>query len=340
MLTAPSRATLGIRGVLVLLAILVLAACRDSDDTESVSGFDGAIFGTFYEVTLRGTHDDAGIEALHTGVRDQLEAVDATMSTYRADSELNRLNNTPVGEWKALTDGLYEVLASSREVARQTGGAFDVTVGGLVNLWGFGPEGRPREMPPPELVNAHRANVGYHLLELDEQPRAARRQADFRIDVSAIAKGYAVDAVAAWLDEQEEEHYLINIGGDLLARGRRNDDQAWRIGIEHPGADEPMVLPLADMAIATSGDYRNYFEHDGSRYSHIIDPRTGYPTEHQLASATVLHESNALANAYATAMMAMGASAAMALAERHGLKALLITRDGEEFRTQRSPAFR
>lgn len=329
---------------LLLVALTALTACTGGDDgADRVTLLEGAIFGTFYQVTLPGERSEAESESLQAGIRERLDAVDAAMSTYRRDSELNRLNRTPVDEWMALSEALYRVLAMGLEASRETDGAFDVTVGGLVSLWGFGPEGRPRGVPPEVLINAHRALVGYHLLELDAERRAARRRADFFIDLSAIAKGHAIDDVGDYLDARGETRYLVTIGGDMLARGRRSDARPWRIGVERPDRDVAQahhVLPLEDMAAATSGDYRNRFEDGGRRYSHIIDPRTGYPVEHRLASATVLHPSNTIANTWSTAMVVLGTDESLDLARRLDLKALLISRTDEGYRTHLSPALR
>lgn len=328
----------------LLLATCLLAAALDAS-AQSAPGppavLAGDIFGTDYRIMLPGGGPDAERGRLQRALERVLERVDAAMSHYREDSELSRLNAASLEEWIELSRPLYEVLSISQQVAAATGGAFDVTVGGLVELWGFGPEQRPRRVPSSADLSAALAASGYRRLELHDTRPAARRMADFRLDLSGVAKGYAVDAVARHLEARGVERYLVDIGGDLRAGGGPGDRRPWRVGVQRPDAGPGQVqetVPLADMALATSGDYRNYFAAGGRRYSHIIDPRDGRPIRHALASVTVLHPSAAWADAYATALMVLGPEAAMAAAERRALKALLIIREDAGFRTRMTPA--
>ncbi|MFC3283906.1 FAD:protein FMN transferase [Litchfieldella rifensis] len=328
--------------MLALLALL--AGCSDSDpELDSPVRMEGDIFGTFYQVTIAEPLTRERASTLEAGFGQVLEEVDASMSTYREDSELMAFNEAPIGEWQPLSGELIEVLAISQAVSRASGGAFDITVGGLVNLWSFGPEARPREIPGAAELKARLAEVGHGKLELDVEKRRARRLSDIFVDLSGVAKGYATDKVAAYLDAQGIEHYLINIGGELIVRGYRDGDESpWRIGVEVPDGRRRVaqhILPLHDISVATSGDYRNYFEEDGQRFSHTIDPRTGYPVRHSLASVTVVHESNAWADAWATALLVMGPEKAMALARERDLRILTLVRDGEGWASQASPAF-
>ena len=328
-----------------LIALLLLTACDTGDDTASnpVTRLQGNVFGTFYQVTLAGELDQARVEELRTGIEKALDEVDQQMSTYRDDSDLNRLNDADVGEWVSTPADLFHVLERSRSIARKTDGAFDVTVGGLVNLWSFGPEARPEEIPPQDEIDNRLTEVGYANLELDEEGPRARRQADFFVDLSAVAKGYGVDRVAEYLNAQGHEDFLVNIGGDMIAQGRRGPDTAWRIGIELP-EDGPTsahhIVPLNDISLATSGDYRNYFEEDGQRYAHTISPKTGQPVAHSLASVSVFHPDNTTADAYSTAFMVMGTEASLAFAEEYEVAVLIITAEEEGFRTQVSGEFR
>jgi FAD:protein FMN transferase len=335
-----------IRAPLILLLTLLLGACGDQsqEETRTTTVLEGGIFGTFYLVTLPGEWPEQELAELQTGIRETLDAVDAGMSTYRDDSELNHFNNAPLQEWTQLSGPLMEVLDISAHVAEHTDGAFDVTVGALVNLWGFGPEGRPERRPDSETLEAVRADTGTAMLELDAEGGNARRMADFFVDLSGVAKGYGVDAIGHYLESRGIDNYLVNIGGDLLAGGRRSAERPWRIGVEQPDGrqpvDEPLIVPLEDMAVATSGDYRNFFEQDGRRYSHVIDPRTGRPIEHRLASVTVLHPSSAWADAYATGLLVLGTERALEVAAERDLKVVLISRTEDGFRTDKSPAMR
>lgn len=328
----------------LLLLLLALAACSERDrPLESPVRLEGGIFGSFYQVTLVDALTQAEVNALEEGILAELEAVDASMSIYRDDSELMAFNQAPTGEWQPLSDELVEVLAIGRSVAEASGGAFDMTVGGLVNLWSFGAEARPREIPAAGELAERLAQIGTDALELDEQRREARRTREVTVDLGGVAKGHATDRVAAFLDREGIEHYLVNLGGDLLASGYRDGaEEPWRIGIEAPLEDRQEarhLLPLHDVSVATSGDYRNYFEENGRRYSHTLDPRNGRPITHRLASVSVFHASNAWADAWATALMVLGEEAGMALARERQLSALMIIREDDGWTSRVTPAF-
>ena len=333
-----------------LLLALLLAGCSESDrPLDSPVRFEGGIFGSFYQVTIADALTQGEARALEEGILEVLDEVDVSMSIYIEDSELMALNQAPLDEWQPLSDELMEVLAISQAVAEKSDGAFDVTMGGLVNLWSFGSEARPREMPDASELDERLEVVGFDAVELDPSGLQARRTRDVFVDLGGVAKGHATDRVAAYLDREGIEHYLVNLGGDLIARGHRNareagDDEAepWRIGIEAPLDDRQEaqhVLPIRDVSLATSGDYRNYFEEDGQRFSHTLDPRSGQPISHSLASVSVLHPSNAWADAWATALMVLGDEAGMALAREQDLKVLMIVRDGDDWQSRVSPAF-
>ncbi|QEA38332.1 FAD:protein FMN transferase [Pistricoccus aurantiacus] len=329
--------------LILVLAIGLFGGCSDERRLESPVRFEGNIFGTFYQITVVDPLTEAQRAKLAEGIEETLAHVDTSMSTYREDSELMQLNRTPVGEWRELSPELTKVLHIARQVARKSDGAFDVTVGGLVNLWSFGPEARPQEVPDPALLAERLQQVGQDRLELDVEGERARRLGDIFIDLSGVAKGYGVDRVADYLRRQGLENFLVNIGGELVLEGDRDDQgDPWRIGVEVPDVHQRVareVLPLHDATVATSGDYRNYFEAEGKRYSHTIDPRTGRPIDHALASVTVIHPDNAWADAWATALMVLGPNEAMALARRESLPILLLVRDGDGWSSRASPAF-
>ncbi|MEQ6884219.1 FAD:protein FMN transferase [Salicola sp. Rm-C-2C1-2] len=329
----------------LLLPLLLLSACGDANEPDSreipVTHLEGRIFGTFYRVSVAETLAQSRKETLHEAVRGTLQNVDLSMSTYRDDSDLMRLNNHPPGKWVELPEGVIDVVSTAERLSERTDGAFDATIGDLVNLWSFGPEARPTEVPSDAAIEARLKRVGHANLELDSDNNRARRMTDLFVDLSAIAKGEAVDRVARLLKERGYPNHLVNIGGDLKASGRKAESSPWRIGIEVP-RDGPQsahhVLPLSDMSLATSGDYRNYFEVDGQRYSHTIDPRDGRPVTHSLASASVFHPSNRMADALATAFMVMGVEATLDYARNHGIAVLVIEHAQQRFRTRISPA--
>ncbi|WP_416138617.1 FAD:protein FMN transferase [Halomonas sp. HK25] len=337
--------------LLFLCLLLLLAGCSERDrPLDSPVRFEGGIYGSFYQVTIADPLTQGQARALEEGILEVLEAVDASMSTYIEDSELSAFNQAPLVEWQPLSDELMEVLAIGQAVSEKSDGAFDVTVGGLVNLWSFGAEARPREVPDEATLDERLAVVGVDAVELDLSALQARRTREVVVDLGGVAKGHATDRVAALLDREGIEHYLVNLGGDLSASGYRNgqdgrdgEGEHWRIGIEAPLEDRQEarhVLPLHDISVATSGDYRNYFEEAGRRFSHTLDPRSGRPITHRLASVTVAHPSNAWADAWATALMVLGEEEGMALAREQGLSVLMIVREEEGGWTSRvSPAF-
>lgn len=198
-------------------------------------------------------------------------------------------------------------------------------------------------MPDPGTLQQRLSEVGPGSIEIDEQAMQARRLRDVFIDLGGVAKGHGTDRVAAYLDAQGLEHYLVNLGGDLVTRGYRDtEQQPWRVGIEAPLTDRQeaqFILPLHAISIATSGDYRNYFEEDGQRFSHTIDPRSGRPIDHRVASVTVAHPSNAWADAWATAMLVLGDEEGLALAREEDLKVLMLVREDEGWASVASPAF-
>lgn len=333
-----------------LLLALLLTGCSERDrPLDSPVRFEGGVYGSFYQVTIADPLTQGEARELEEGILEVLEAVDVSMSIYIEDSELSVFNQAPLDEWQPLSDELMEVLAIGQAVAEKSDGAFDPTVGGLVNLWSFGAEARPREVPDEASLAERLQVVGFDAVTLDLAAMQASRTRDVQVDLGGVAKGHAVDRVAAFLDREGIKHYLVNLGGDLIARGYRNareagDDEAerWRIGIEAPLDDRQeaqYVLPIGDVSLATSGDYRNYFVEAGQRFSHTIDPRSGRPIDHRLASVSVLHPSNAWADAWATALMVLGDEAGMALALEQDLKVLMIVRDGDDWQSRVSPAF-
>lgn len=293
----------------------------------------GPTMGTTFNVKVV-TDDltEAHRERLTQRIREALDGVDEHMSTYRSDSEIEQFNRGDTRPFAA-SQGLLEVVAEAQRVARLTGGAFDITVGPLVDIWGFGPSGTtgtPDEKTLRELVAA----TGFEQLEVDAGSGTLRKaRADCRIDLSAIAKGYATDRVSAALALQELPHHMVEVGGEVRARGFNGSGQVWRIGIERPttmGRAVQLVVPLTDLSLATSGDYRNFFERDGVRVSHTIDPRTGRPISHNLASVSVIHASCMTADGLATALGVLGPDEGFELAERQDIPAYFLVRVADD----------
>ncbi|MGX5915662.1 FAD:protein FMN transferase [Aliidiomarina sp. Khilg15.8] len=330
------------RVMLLGLSVLLVAACGRGEEAGPHT-LSGDIFGTFFEVSIGTEHADIDRDRIEKGVLARLNEVDRQMSTYRDDSVLNQLNKAPLHEPVVVDDALFEVLQRSEQIAEHTQGTFDHAIGSLVNLWGFGPDGQIEQRPDEDELQRLLAEVGYHFVILNEQEQSVMRTRDVFVDLSAIAKGYAVDKVSEYLHQEGLHNHLVNIGGDLVAQGQRGNDQRWRIGIEAPLDGAQMVrhiLPLEDIAMVSSGDYRNYFEHEGRRYSHLIDPTTGEPIAHRLAAVTVMADNAADADAYATALMVMGEERGLAFANEQEIAALFIYRADEGFESVLSERFK
>ncbi len=326
----------------VLFGVSALAGCAD-DTAREVLRLHGETMGTTWNVQVVEPPLDLDPAALESRIREHLDTVNAQMSTYEPRSELSRFNASSSRDWFPVSAGLARVVALALEISQLTGGAFDVTVGPLVNLWGFGPGALATELPSEFDVADALARVGYGQLAARVSAPALRKAlSGIYVDLSAIAKGHGVDEIAGLLEVRGLTDYLVEIGGELRGRGTNANGEPWRIAIERPATQVRevfAVVPLRSSAMATSGDYRNFFEVDGRRYSHTIDPTTGRPVRHRLASVTVLDASCARADALATALLVLGPEQGLALAQRLRLAALLIVREDDGYRTIASPAF-
>lgn len=300
--------------------------------------------GTAYHVKVVAPRlSDTEQDELARIITDELENVNSKMSTYQDDSELSRFNRSPATAAFALSRETLDVFAESARISEFTGGAFDITVGPLVDVWGFGPS-NPERIPTEDELMVLRASVGWRNVVVDPAAGAIHKtHADTRCDLSAIAKGYAVDRVSEALTKLGRRNHMVEVGGEVRTAGRNAAGEPWRIAVEKPvagSAATERIVPLSDRAMATSGDYRNFIERDGTRYSHTIDPRTGRPVMHRLASVSVLHKSCMTADALATALMVMGEEEALTFASDHELAVLLLIRgDDGEFTEAATPAF-
>jgi thiamine biosynthesis lipoprotein len=318
-----------------LLVTLVLAGCAQPRPVV----FTGSVMGTTWSVQILGDVD----ADMETTIAARLGQINDRMTTYSKESELARFSASADTDWMTVSAELAVVVAEAQRVAALTEGAFDVTVSPLVELWGFGSAGATDEVPGKTAIAAVRSRVGYQQLAVTTQPPALRKNsAGLTVDLSAIAKGYAVDQVAALLAARGLRNYLVEIGGELKAAGSNSRGESWNIAVEQPTPGARRVqraFHVADLAVATSGDYRNFFERDGRRYSHTIDPRTGYPVNHELASVTVLNPSAMAADAYATGLLVLGDQDGYDFALTHDLAALFVVRDGSDFRERATPRF-
>jgi thiamine biosynthesis lipoprotein len=264
------------------------------------------------------------------------------MSTYRKDSELSRFNQYKGSDPFPVSLEMVTVVKEAIRLSKLTSGALDVTVGPLVNLWGFGPEARPDEVPTDAELAERRKIIGIDNLSVQD---GALQKAipELYVDLSTIAKGWGVDVIADYIESQGIHNYMVEIGGEIRMKGKNHENTAWRIAIEKPDVNERAIQEIiepGDMAIATSGDYRNYFERDGIRYSHIINPQTGQPINHKVVSVTALHPSCMTADGLATGLMVLGEKKGIELANQQGLAVFMVVKTEDGFKEVASEAFK
>lgn len=296
----------------------------------------GETMGTTWSVRVVAPRADG----LADGIQAVLDGVVAQMSTWLPASDLCRFNATPAGTWRELPADFFTVLDYALGVAAGSGGACDPTIGALVDLWGFGPAPR-RDAPPDDTaIAAAMERCGWHRLRLDRATRRAWQPGGVRIDLSAIAKGHGVDAASRWLLARGLTSHMVEVGGELRGHGAKPDGTPWWVALDMPpDAGLPRtILALHDCAIATSGDYRRGFVHDGRRYPHTIDPRTGRALDNGIASVTVVHPTCMQADALATALTVLGWDAGQAYAKRHDIAALFVRRTSTGFDERLTPA--
>lgn len=327
-----------------LLGVVLVSLTACSPAPRATVSLSGSTMGTSYHVSLVASLTPAQTEQLQQSLDKQLQSINQSMSTYIEDSELSILNRAETGVFKTVSDDLYQVLSLSQQVTTLSGGAFDITVGPLVNRWGFGPDFSITDVPGEQELETLLARVGADQVVLSAAAKQVKRITPVYIDLSAVAKGYGVDKLAELLLQKGYNDFLVEIGGEIRVSGTNKHSKPWRIGIETPVASlEKLVqkaVNLSDISIATSGDYRNFFELQGQRYSHTIDPRTGYPVKHSLVSVTVLDPRCARADALATAFNVLGYEKALLLANSHKIPAFFIIHTENGFKEFSSEAFK
>ncbi len=315
------------RGLLILF-LAVLGSC--GEPRLPTYDLSGNTMGTTFNITLVAPGTDVDLDALRERVYKKLEQIEDIASTYRDDSELSRFNRNLSIDWIDVSHEFCDMVDAALAVGKATHGAFDITVAPLVDLWGFGPRESNFEVPTDEAITAALADVGIDQLEADcLQPAIIKTSATATVDLSGWAKGYAVDQIARVLDRQRLDNYLVEIGGELRVSGHNAEQKKFAIAIEKPNENKSMeyfMLRASDVAVATSGDYRNFFEDAGKHYSHIIDPRTGRPVSHALTGVTVVSKTTAFADAMATALLVLGPEDGFALAEELDLAAYFLVR--------------
>ena len=329
-------------------ALLLSLACgtvQTGTGDEVLQHIGGPAWGTSWSATVAATPAEADLLAVR--LSDELARLDASLSAWRGDSDLSRFNAAAAGTWQPVSDDLYTVLEHALSVAAASGGAFDPTVAPLVQAWGFGPHATPRSSPPTaDIIDAARQRVGWQRLVLDPATPRALQPGGLALDVSAIAPGHAVDCMAKVLEGQGVQRYLVELGGEMRAGAARPDGREWRVAVERADAGTgaaaapALVVALVHGALGTSGDYRSGFVHQGRRYGHTLDPRTGAPVAHGLAAVTVHADSAMAADAAAAALLVLGPEQGWAHAKARGIAAVFSLRDADGRITQRAnPAF-
>ena len=323
--------------MLVICALFIACSPPKNQETH----ITGPTMGTTYNVKFVPV-DGVNKETLKQQIEQSLIDINLLMSTYIEDSELSRFNQWSSVEPFPMSAQTLKVVNEAKRLGNMSAGSLDVTVGPLVNLWGFGPQSRPEIIPTDELIKATQQLVGLEKLTVGPT-WASKSNPNLYIDLSTLAKGYAVDQVAELLQTHKITNFLVEIGGEMRVSGIKASGKTWIIAIEKPESHQRSVqeiISIGDNALATSGNYRIYYEQNGVRYSHLIDPSTGYPITHNVVSVTVIHPSSMTADGLATAFIVMGKEKALALAETFNIAVILITKEKDGFNEYTSAKFK
>ncbi|MFY7474974.1 FAD:protein FMN transferase ApbE [Klebsiella quasipneumoniae] len=333
-----------------LLGACVLFSGCDSATTPATPAstatvLDGKTMGTFWRVSVIGV-DEAKAQALRAKVQAQLDADDRLLSTWKNDSALMRFNHaTDTRPWP-VSEAMADIVTLSLRIGAKTHGAMDITVGPLVNLWGFGPDKQPVATPDAQAIAAAKARTGLQHLQVINQSGRQFLQKDIPdlfVDLSTVGEGYAADHLARLMEQEGISRYLVSVGGALVSRGMNGEGKPWRVAIQKPTDRENAVQAIVDInghGISTSGSYRNYYELDGKRISHVIDPQTGQPITHKLVSVTVIAPTALEADGWDTGLMVLGPEKVQQVVREQGLAVYMIVKEGEGFKTWMSPQFR
>lgn len=320
---------------------LVLPGCKEK---ASEAEIEGSAQGTTYHIKLVLNDEASSIENIRQQIAAILAEIDAQMSNYREDSDISRLNAQETVDWLPASPEIVRLLAITDQVYRRSEGCYDLTVKPLFDLWGFSKH--ENRVPSDQEIAVLMPHIGMHLLEIDEAGhRIKKNDPKLKIDLSSIAQGYSVGVVARRLDMLGVEGYLVEIGGEMLVKGRKANGEDWRIGIETPtpsGRGLQKIIDIKEMkgtAVMTAGTYRNFFVDKGKNYSHILNPKTGRPVNHRLRSVTVILDDPSWADAWDTALLCVGESKAMQIAEAENLKVFLVYENDNQLNEYASKAF-
>ena len=330
-------------------ALVLLSGCDSATSPQTPKSaatvLDGKTMGTFWRVSVIDL-DQAKAEALRQKVQAQLDADDRLLSTWKNDSALMRFNHSPETSPWPVSEAMADIVTMSLRIGAKTHGAMDIPVGPLVNLWGFGPDKQPVKTPDPQQIADAKARSGLQHLTVINRADGQYLQkdiADLFVDLSTVGEGYAADHLARLMEQEGISRYLVSVGGALVSRGMNDEGQPWRVAIQKPTDRENAVQAIVDInghGISTSGSYRNYYELDGKRISHVIDPQTGRPIDHKLVSVTVIAPTALEADGWDTGLMVLGPEKAQEVVREQGLAVYMIVKEGEGFKTWMSPQFR
>nr|WP_224789183.1 FAD:protein FMN transferase [Pseudomonas fluorescens] len=315
----------------------ILSGCGSGDSLER---FDGPTMGSRYSIQYVRHSSTPGPKAVQAEVENILAEVDRQFSTYRSDSDIERFNALPADRCQVMPGPVLELIRVGEQLSLQSEGSYDLTVEPLLNLWGFGPQGREEKVPTAEALAEVRQRVGHAHLRIDGDQLC--KDAAVEVDFNSIAAGYAVDTIATKLEAMGIHNYLAEATGELKAAGKKLDGSPWRIALEEPRDDQQVaerIIAVDGYGVSTSGDYRNYFEQDGRRYSHTFDARTGAPVLHTLASVTVIHPSALMADGLSTLLLILGPERGWDYAETHDIGAFFVIRADTGFVTRTNQAF-
>ena len=332
-----------------LAMLFFLTACDDpapvaKTDAPAATVLEGKTMGTFWRVSVMNL-DKTRTDELRGKIQSQLDADDRLLSTWKNDSALMRFNHSPETSPWPVSEAMADIVTMSLRIGAKTHGAMDITVGPLVNLWGFGPDKQPVKTPTQAQIDAAKARTGLAFLSVINRSGRQYLQKsipDLFVDLSTVGEGYAADHLARLMTEEGISRYLVSVGGALVSRGMNADGQPWRVAIQKPTDRENAVQAIVDInghGISTSGSYRNYYELDGQRISHVIDPQTGRPITHKLVSVTVIAPTALEADGWDTGLMVLGPQKAQQVVREQGLAVYMIMKEGDGFTTWMSPQF-
>lgn len=330
--------------IICLVLVLLLSGCLKNRNTDDLVVFTGATMGTTYSIKVSGLSDSSSVKPLQRDIEELLEGINLSMSTYLTDSEISRFNRFIDVSPYSVSPRMIRVVKESLRVSSLTEGALDITIAPLVNLWGFGVDKQTATIVDEKKIKALKRRIGYKKIKAEiDPPQISKQHPELTIDLSAVAKGFAVDQVGMLLESKGLINYLVEIGGEIRTNGVKQHQTPWVVAIERPMTGERViqqVLSMGNNSMATSGDYRNYFEKNGKRFSHLIDPNTGKPINHRLASVSVVHRSCITADAFATAFMITGFKKGYQLALQENLAAYFLVRTQSGFDVKMTPALK